>query len=106
MEKIFTGRNFQRCFKRRWNYLDGGQNVNGILFCFQKVNHIKKSQLIDAPFVSFIAQGKLHRVRPIIKDGKCDIWALRFKREFIAETVFQLYTSYHEKANICLKTDA
>jgi AraC family transcriptional regulator, transcriptional activator of pobA len=65
-----------------------------------------KSQLIDAPFVSFIAQGKVHRVKPIIKDGKCDIWAIRFKREFIAETVFQLYASYHEKANICLKTDA
>lgn len=64
-----------------------------------------KSQLIDAPFVSFIAQGKVHRVKPIIKDGKCDIWAIRFKREFIAETVFQLYASYHEKANICLKTD-
>jgi len=64
-----------------------------------------KSQLIDAPFVSFIAQGKVHRAKPIIKDGKCDIWAIRFKREFIAETVFQLYASYHEKANICLKAD-
>ena len=53
-----------------------------------------KSQLIDAPFVSFIAQGKVHRVKPLIKDGKCDIWAIRFKREFIAETVSQLYSSY------------
>ncbi|WP_343659125.1 helix-turn-helix transcriptional regulator [Chryseobacterium sp.] len=64
-----------------------------------------KSQLIDAPFVSFIAQGKVHRAKPMVKDGKCDIWTIRFKREFIAETVFQLYASYHEKANICLKTD-
>lgn len=64
-----------------------------------------KSQLIDAPFVSFIAQGKIHRVKPLIKNGKCDIWAIRFRREFIAETVFQLYSSYHDKANICLKTD-
>lgn len=65
-----------------------------------------KSQLIDAPFVSFIAQGKVHRVKPLIKDGKCDIWTIRFKREFIAETVFQLYSSYHDKANICLKADS
>ncbi len=64
-----------------------------------------KSQLIEAPFVSFIAQGKTHRVKPLPKDGKCNIWAIRFKREFIAETVFQLYSSYHEKANISLKTD-
>ncbi|MFT3919092.1 hypothetical protein [Cloacibacterium sp.] len=47
-----------------------------------------KSQLISAPFVSFIAQGKVHQAKPLILDGKCDIWAIRFKREFIAETVF------------------
>ncbi|MGG5207963.1 helix-turn-helix domain-containing protein [Chryseobacterium sp. MIQD13] len=64
-----------------------------------------KSQLMDAPFVSFIAQGKVHRVRPLAKNDKCDIWAIRFKTEFIADTVFQLYATYHDKANICLKTD-
>lgn len=64
-----------------------------------------KSQVMEAPFVSFIAQGKVHRVRPLAKDGKCDIWAIRFKSEFIANTVFQLYSTYHDKANICLRTD-
>ncbi|PIF45664.1 AraC-like DNA-binding protein [Chryseobacterium sp. 52] len=64
-----------------------------------------KSHTIDSPFVSFIAQGKLHRAKPLAKDGKCDIWALRFKSEFIADTVFQLYAAYHDKANISLKAD-
>lgn len=64
-----------------------------------------KSQVIDAPFVSFIAQGKVHRVRPMSKNGQCDLWAIRFKSEFIAETVFQLYSSYHDKANISLQSD-
>jgi AraC-like DNA-binding protein len=28
---------------------------------------------------------------------------LRFKSDFIAETVFQLYSSFHDNANICMK---
>lgn len=64
-----------------------------------------KSQMMEASFISFIEQGKVHRVRPLAKYGKCDIWAIRFKSEFIADTVFQLYSTYHDKANICLKTD-
>jgi len=64
-----------------------------------------KSQLMNAPFISFITQGKVHRAKPLAKEGQCDIWSIRFKSEFIAETVFQLYSTYHDKANICLKTD-
>lgn len=63
------------------------------------------AKLMDAPFISFITQGKIHRVRPLPKDGECDIWVLRFKSEFIADTTFQLYSSFHENANICLKDD-
>ncbi|WP_292009505.1 helix-turn-helix transcriptional regulator [Chryseobacterium sp.] len=63
------------------------------------------SQVIDAPFVSFVTQGKLHRVRPLAKNNQCDMWVLRFKSEFIAETVFQLYSAYHDKANIGMKAD-
>ncbi|WP_126974012.1 helix-turn-helix transcriptional regulator [Gynurincola endophyticus] len=59
-----------------------------------------RSKLINAPFVSFVTQGKLHRVQPIVKDGKCDLWVIRFKSEFIAETTFQLYSSFHDNANI------
>lgn len=63
-----------------------------------------KSHLMDAPFISFVTQGKIHRVRPLLKDGKCDIWALRFKSEFIAETTFSLYASFHDKANIQMQS--
>ncbi|MDR6762031.1 AraC-like DNA-binding protein [Flavobacterium sp. 2755] len=65
-----------------------------------------KSRLIDAPFISFVTQGKIHRVKPIIKDGLCDMWVLRFKSEFIAETIFSLYASFHDKANISMQSNA
>ena len=61
-----------------------------------------ESVKMDAPFVSFVTKGKVHRVVPHLKDGKCDIWAIRFRSEFIPETVFQLYTYYHNNANIPL----
>jgi len=53
-----------------------------------------------APFVSFITKGKVHRIRPAIKDGKCDMWVIRFKSEFIPETTFSLYSFYHDYATI------
>ncbi|NMH28577.1 helix-turn-helix domain-containing protein [Flavobacterium silvaticum] len=64
-----------------------------------------QSTLMDAPFVSFVTQGKIHRVRPLPKDGECDIWVIRFKNEFIAETTFQLYASFHDNASFCMKAD-
>jgi len=61
-----------------------------------------ESTKMDAPFVSFVTKGKVHRVVPYLKDGKCNIWAIRFKSEFIPETTFQLYAYYHDNANIPL----
>ncbi len=57
----------------------------------------------DAPFISFVTKGKVHRVRPVVSAGKCRMWAIRFKSEFIPETIFQLYSLYHENANLLLK---
>ncbi|MBK8499236.1 MAG: helix-turn-helix domain-containing protein [Flavobacteriales bacterium] len=62
-----------------------------------------RTELIDAPFVSFVTKGKVHRVRPAMKDNACDMWVLRFKSEFIPETTFQLYSLYHDNANIPMK---
>lgn len=53
-----------------------------------------------APYVSFVSKGKVHRVEPLLVDGKCDIWVIRFASEFIPETIFQLYTYFHDNANI------
>jgi len=55
---------------------------------------------INAPFISFVTKGKVHRVVPKLKDGKCKIWVIRFKSEFIPETTFQLYSYYHGHANV------
>ncbi|MCR4031394.1 MULTISPECIES: helix-turn-helix domain-containing protein [Flavobacterium] len=63
------------------------------------------SKVIDAPFISFVTQGKIHRAKPLVKDGECDIWVLRFKSEFIAETTFSLYASFHDKANISMQSN-
>lgn len=58
---------------------------------------------IKAPFVSFVTKGKVHRLIPRSYEGACEIWAIRFKSEFIPETTFQLYTLYHNQANIQLE---
>lgn len=65
-----------------------------------------KSSVFKAPFVSFVTRGKVHRVRPIVENGKCRMWAIRFKSEFIPETTFQLYSLYHDRASIELPPDA
>lgn len=57
----------------------------------------------QAPFVSFVTKGKVHRLIPRIYKGKCDIWVIRFRSEFIPETTFQLYSLYHDQANIKLE---
>lgn len=62
-----------------------------------------RSTTIRAPFVSFVTRGKTHRVLPGTENGSCQMWVLRFKSEFIAETTFQLYSRYHDHANIALQ---
>lgn len=61
--------------------------------------------LLDAPLVSFVTKGKVHRVIPKVKNGKCDMWVLRFKSEFIPEITFQLYANYHNHATLKLPDD-
>lgn len=57
-----------------------------------------ENSTLDAPLVSFVAKGKIHRVIPKLKNGKCDMWVLRFKSEFLPEISFQLYANYHKHA--------
>ena len=64
-----------------------------------------KSQKLVAPFISYVTKGKVHRVIPRIKNDRCNIWVLRFKSEFIPETTFQLYSYYHDHANISLNNN-
>jgi AraC family transcriptional regulator, transcriptional activator of pobA len=64
------------------------------------------STTVEAPMVSFIAKGKTHRIVTKLQNGQFDMWVLRFKSEFIAETIFQLYSSFHNNANQVLQTGA
>ena len=61
-----------------------------------------KTTVLDAPLVSFVTKGKVHRVIPRLKNNKCDMWVIRFKSELIPETTFQLYASYHDHATLKL----
>lgn len=58
-----------------------------------------KSEKFSSPFISFVTKGKVHRVKPMIKDGRFSIWVMEFKSEFMPETTFQLYSYYHDHAN-------
>ncbi len=59
-----------------------------------------KAAIFCAPYVSFVTKGKLHRVKPLLHDGKCSLWQIRFASDFIPETTFKLYSFYHEHANL------
>lgn len=65
-----------------------------------------RTEIVDAPFVSFISEGKVHRLKPLVKDGRCDIWVIRFNSDFITEIIFQLYAEFHDKANMCMSFNA
>lgn len=62
-----------------------------------------KLTTLRAPFVSFVTKGKIHRVMPRTENGRCQMWVLRFKSEFIADSAFQLYAHYHDHANLPLE---
>jgi len=64
-----------------------------------------KTTLLDAPLVSFVTKGKVHRVVPKLRNGKCNMWVMRFKSEFIPEITFQLYSNYHNHATLKLPKD-
>jgi AraC-like DNA-binding protein len=62
-----------------------------------------KSEKFISPFISFVTKGKLHLVKPVVKDNKFNVWVIEFRSEFIPETTFQLYSYYHDHANLELK---
>lgn len=59
-----------------------------------------RSERIAAPFITFVTKGKVHRVRPGMQHGQCDMIVVRFRSEFIPETVFQLYALFHDQAQL------
>lgn len=65
-----------------------------------------RSEKYTAPFVSFVTKGKVHKVMPAVKNGRFDMWVVEFRSEFIPETTFQLYSWYHDHANIRIKPGA
>lgn len=64
-----------------------------------------KTTQLTAPFVVFVTRGKVHRIKPAPLHGQCDIRVIRFKSEFIPETIFQLYAHFHDHANIQMESN-
>lgn len=62
-----------------------------------------KTEKFLSPFISFVTKGKVHKVQPVIRDNHFKIWVIEFKSEFIPETTFQLYSNYHDHANLQLQ---
>lgn len=59
--------------------------------------------ILKSPFTSFIAKGKLHRVKPLLCNGNCGIWVIRFKTEFLSDTYFRLYSHYYAHSDLEIK---
>lgn len=57
---------------------------------------------LQAPLACFVSQGKLHKVQMLEDEqGRYPAgWLIRFRSEFIPESKFQLYSNYHNFANI------
>lgn len=64
-----------------------------------------RTETVEAPFVSFVTKGKVHRVRPQMKHGRIDMVVIRFKSELIPETTFQLYALFHDHAQFTLSAE-
>lgn len=58
------------------------------------------STRLTAPYVSFVSKGKVHQAVPLVDDGKFNIWIIRFRSDLIAETIFQLYITFHNNSNL------
>ena len=59
-----------------------------------------KAERFVSPFISFVTKGKVHGVKPCAENKKFDIWVIEFRSEFIPEMTFQLYSYYHDHANL------
>lgn len=63
-----------------------------------------KTTTYNAPFISFVTKGKIHRAQPKLYNQECDFWVIRFKSEFIPDVTFKLYNYYHDQATFSLNS--
>ena len=61
------------------------------------------SEKFQAPYVSFVTKGKVHRLVPRAENGKCLVWGIRFRSELVGELTFHLYSLFHNSANLQLQ---
>lgn len=60
----------------------------------------------DTPYISFVSAGKLHRVKPILKNGACFIWVIRFQPGFLPDCAFKLQSYYPVAPDLKLNNDS
>lgn len=75
-----------------------------VIYTQGKISHFIdfNDYVLQAPLACFVSQGKLHRVQMHEDEQKHYPagWLIRFRSEFIPESRFQLYSNYHNFANI------
>ena len=55
------------------------------------------------PYVSFITAGKVHRLKPLAKDGRCKHLGAPFQKRLHRRNCFPTGSSFHDNANVCMK---
>jgi AraC family transcriptional activator of pobA len=60
--------------------------------------------LAEAPLVAFVAKGQPHKLTLKLVNDEFDMWVIRFKSEFIADTIFQHYQSFMQRPNTALES--
>ncbi|WP_026475352.1 helix-turn-helix domain-containing protein [Alkaliflexus imshenetskii] len=65
-----------------------------------------RTVVYDAPYISFVSAGKLHRIRPILKNDKCFIWVIRFQPGFLPDCAFKLQSYYPVAPDLKLNNDS
>lgn len=63
------------------------------------------STRMQAPFVSFVTRGKTHLAKPMVSEGVCDIWVIRFREDFLPDVTYPLYSRFQGSANFEMKPD-
>ncbi|WP_085537736.1 helix-turn-helix domain-containing protein [Massilibacteroides vaginae] len=108
MEQLFTISKFSEEQSKRMSafvFEPHSHDFEELVICKSGVieHHIDfQRSLLTAPLVSFISKGKAHAVQMLAdsQNRYPEGWTFRFKSSFISESRFQLYSDYHDFANV------
>lgn len=108
MEQLFTMTRFTGEKSKRmsaFTFEPHNHDFEELVICktgvIEHLIDFERSRLI-APLVCFVSKGKVHTVDmfPDAQNRYPEGWIFRFKSSLISESRFQLYSNYHDYANV------